>query len=141
MRSLQILPGWSLPELDFEMSFVRSSGPGGQNVNKVSTKVELRFFLDRTLALDSSQKLRLRESFPSHVTREGEFLLASDRFRSQARNIDDVRERLAEMLRSIRHPPRARLATRPSRGAKERRLQQKRRRSEVKRARRETPWS
>jgi ribosome-associated protein len=83
---LQIDSQWFIPERDWVVRYVHSSGPGGQNVNKVATKVELRFFLAQTRALSESQKQRLRAAFPSHVTRDGDFLLNSDRFRSQARN-------------------------------------------------------
>src|ERR1043166_2625628 len=119
---LEVAPDWVIPSQDLEFQFVRSSGPGGQNVNKVSTKVELRFALEATAALSPAQKRRLAAAFPSHVTRAGDFLLTSDRFRSQAQNERDVCERLAEMLLSVRFAPAPRVATRPSRAAKRRRV-------------------
>jgi ribosome-associated protein len=132
---LQVAPGWVLPAADVELDFVRSAGPGGQNVNKLATKVELRFKLKATRALTLGQKRRLAEAYPSHVTRDGEFILASDRFRSQLQNRRDVMERLARMLSEIRYPPRARVATRPTRASKARRANDKRARSQVKRQR------
>jgi ribosome-associated protein len=134
--AFEIAPGWEIPASDLTVRHARSSGPGGQNVNKVSTKVELRFHFAGSLALDEPQKRRLARAFPSHVTSDGDFLVTSDRHRSQARNHEDALARLAEMLLSIRRAPRKRVATKPSRGAKERRLSEKRRQGERKRQRR-----
>lgn len=133
---LELAPGWSIPEQDLRVRYVRSSGPGGQNVNKVATKVELRLSLAGTQALSPSQKRRLSSAFPSHVTQEGDFLLRGDRHRSQQRNEQEVRIRLAEMVLSVRFPPRPRRATRPSRAAKARRLGAKRARGALKGQRR-----
>ena len=133
---LQVAPGWVIPSEDLEFQFVRSSGPGGQNVNKLSSKVELRFALSASAALSAAQKRRLAAAFPSHVTRAGDFLLSGDRFRSRLQNERDVCERLAEMLLSVRFPPRPRVPTRPSRAAKRRRVADKRARADTKRARR-----
>jgi ribosome-associated protein len=133
---LQIAPGWAIPAEDLSLSFVRSSGPGGQNVNKVATKVELRLALRTTAALTPGQKQRLSAAYPSHVSSEGELILTSDRFRSQGRNKRDVEERLIAMLLAIRSPPRRRVPTRPSRAAKARRVAQKRARGEAKAQRR-----
>jgi len=132
---LQVAPGWVIPSEDLEWSFVRSSGPGGQNVNKVATKVELRFRFATSAALSAPQKRRLAEAFPSHVTRAGDFLLAGDRYRSQPQNQRDVGERLVQMLLGIRFAPKRRVATRPSRAAKKRRVADKRARGDIKRAR------
>jgi ribosome-associated protein len=133
---LQVAPGWVVPAADLEYKFVRSSGPGGQNVNKVATKVELRLKLAATTALSLGQKQRLIAAHPSHVTVEGDFILTSDRFRSQPRNQRDAEERLVSLLLAIRTPPRRRLATRPSRAAKARRLSDKRARGDAKAQRR-----
>jgi ribosome-associated protein len=133
---LHVAPGWVVPADDLEFKFVRSSGPGGQNVNKLATKVELRLALARTSSLSSGQKRRLAATFPSHVTLDGDFILTGDRFRSQSQNQRDVEERLVEMLLGIRFPPKRRVATRPSRASKARRVADKRSRSDVKSQRR-----
>jgi len=135
VHELPIALGWTLPASDLQIRAVRSSGPGGQNVNKVATKVELRLFLAQTHALTEAQKRRLRDRYPAHVTKDGDFLLSSDRFRSQARNQQDALERLAAMLLSIRRPPLPRKRTRPTRASKQRRLATKQRRSDIKRQR------
>ena len=133
---IEVAPGWVIPAEDVEFHYVRSSGPGGQNVNKLSSKVELRLGLAATQALSPAQKRRLSAAFPSHVTRAGDFLLTSDRFRSRLQNERDVRERLAEMLLSVRFAPKRRVPTRPSRAAKKRRVAAKRARADTKRDRR-----
>ena len=133
---LQVAPDWVIPSEDLEFQFVRSSGPGGQNVNKLSSKAELRFALSASLALSAAQKRRLAAAFPSHVTRAGDFLLTGDRFRSRLQNERDVCERLVEMLRSVRFAPKRRLPTRPSRSAKRHRMADKRARADTKRTRR-----
>jgi ribosome-associated protein len=132
---LEVAPGWLIPSEDLAFSFVRSSGPGGQNVNKLSSKVELRFSLATTAALTAAQKRRLMAAYPSHVTRAGEFLLTGDRHRSQRQNERDVCERLVEMLLAVRFPPARRVPTRPSRAAKRRRVDAKRARGDTKRGR------
>ena len=125
-----------VPDGDLSVRFVRSGGPGGQNVNKLATKVELRFALQDSEALRAAAKARLRAAFPSHVTDEGLFLVTSSRYRSQARNRQDAEEKLAEMIRGCLVAPRARRATRVPRGQKRARLQDKRKRAELKRNRR-----
>jgi ribosome-associated protein len=133
---LPIAPGWVIPADDLEFKFVRSSGPGGQNVNKVATKVELRLKLAATAALSPGQKQRLMSAHPSHVSGDGDFIITADRFRSQPRNQRDAEEKLAAMLLAVRTPPRRRVATRPSRSSKARRLADKRARGEAKQRRR-----
>jgi ribosome-associated protein len=136
MSMLVIDGSWTIPEEDLELSYVRSSGPGGQNVNKVSTKVELRFRLSQCSALSLAQKRRLVAAFAGRVTRAGDIVLTSDRFRSQSRNQEDVLDRLARMIRKIRHAPKRRIATKPTRASKQRRVKEKRHRGELKRQRR-----
>jgi ribosome-associated protein len=133
--SLELATGWIIPAQELSVKHARSSGPGGQNVNKVSTKVELRFHMAMSVTLTDAQKQRLAKAFPSHVTSGGDFLVTSDRFRSQSRNLADALTRLAEMILSIRRPARKRIASKPSAGAKQRRLTDKRRQSERKRQR------
>jgi ribosome-associated protein len=131
-----VLPnGTLLAESDVEMRFVRSSGPGGQNVNKVASKVELRFQLEKTEALTAARKRRLCEAFPSYVTAGGELIISSDRFRSQSMNQTDALERLQAMIRSVWTPPRPRIETKPTRASKRRRLADKRARGVLKKER------
>ena len=120
-------------ELSFEMS--RSGGPGGQNVNKVETRVTLRFNLPASRSFDERTRAWLTQRLAGELTSVGEIVLHASRFRSQTRNIEDARERLAEMLQAALQRPTQRRATRPTRGSKERRLTEKRKRSEVKRGR------
>jgi ribosome-associated protein len=135
MPPIEIAPGWVIPDEDLSVSFVRSSGPGGQNVNKVATKVELRLRLDATRSLTVGQKQRLRAAFPSHVTQEGDFFLTSDVHRSQSRNQAEAYDRLCQMIRSVKNPPKRRVATKPSKAARRRRLDDKRKRGDIKRGR------
>lgn len=136
MPHLKVDSDWSIPGSDLEFRYVRSGGPGGQHVNKVSTKVELRFKLHETRALSPAQKRRLREAFPSQVTGTGDFLVTSERHRSQRQNRQDALEKLAERLRGIRHPPRRRIPTKVTRRAKRRRLESKRHHADIKKQRR-----
>ena len=118
-----------------EEHFVRSPGPGGQNVNKVATAVQLRYALARA-AIPADMRRRLVRLAGSHLTRDGDLIIEANRFRSQARNRADARERLVALLRQAAVRPRPRIATAPTRGARERRLKEKRQRSEIKRQRR-----
>jgi len=118
-----------------EEHFVRSPGPGGQNVNKVATAVQLRYALSRA-ALPEDMRRRLVRLAGSRLTRGGDLVIEASRFRSQARNRVDARERLVALLRKAAVRPRTRIATAPTRSARERRLKQKRQRADLKRQRR-----
>lgn len=132
MESLTIAPGWTIPAEDLSVRFVRSSGPGGQNVNKVATKVEMRFALARCSQLSDGQRARLAAIVPGSVTQAGEMVLFSDETRSQLSNLERVRARLRGLLLQARQAPKKRRPTRPSRAAKARRADEKKRRSSVK---------
>ena len=125
-----------IPDDEFEWSYVRSSGPGGQNVNKVASKAVLRWKVHSSPSLAEDIKARLREQQRRRLTSEGDLLLTSQRYRDRERNRLDCLEKLSEMLRAATVVPKTRRKTKPSRGAKERRLAEKRRHSDRKSSRR-----
>lgn len=124
-----------IPLDEFTFTYMRSSGPGGQNVNKVNTKVRLRWPVAESTRLPESVKSRLLEKCRRRINSEGELLITSQRYRDQSRNVDDCLEKLREILIEVARPPKPRKKTTPTRAAKERRLREKREQSERKRRR------
>ena len=137
---LQISPTLSIPDDELIERFVRSSGPGGQNVNKVSTAVELRFDAANSPSLPDAVRARLLAKRDRRITGEGVIVLSAQRFRTQERNREDARTRLTELIRTALVAPKPRVATKPTRGSKERRLTSKRERANVKRTRVARDW-
>ena len=132
---LRITDEISLAHWELTESFVRSSGPGGQNVNKVSTAVELRFEAARSPHLTQAVKGRLRRLAGRRWTKDGALVIQVDETRSQAQNREIARKRLAELVERALVAPKKRRKTRPTKGSIERRLKAKKERSEVKRLR------
>ncbi len=136
---LIITPELAIAESELEENFVRASGPGGQNVNKLATAVQLRFDLERSASLPAAVRERLRRLAASRVTADGVLIIDARRFRTQEQNRRDARERLTALVQRALHPPRPRRPTRPTRAAKQRRLEAKRRRGVQKQLRRSKP--
>ncbi len=133
--SLQVKPGLEIPDSDLEVAFIRSAGPGGQNVNKVASAVQLRFALERNRTLSPDVKSRLRQLAGQRVTDAGELLIVARTSRSQEHNRRDAESRLLDLVRRALVPPKKRHATKPTRASKERRLSSKARSQRTKRLR------
>ena len=129
---LRITDSIAIQDWELTEQFVRASGPGGQNVNKVATAVELRFEAASSPSLPGPVKTRLRRLAGRRWTNEGALIIQCDETRSQARNREIARERLADLIRKALTPPKRRIATRPTLGSKKRRLKAKKERGEVK---------
>ena len=136
---IQVTPRLGLDEADLSETFIAASGPGGQNVNKVATAVQLRFDLGNCATLPESVKARLRTLAGRRLTQEGVIVITANRFRTQLQNREDARERLFEMIRAAAVAPVYRKPTRPTKASKTRRLEAKSHRGEIKRLRRPGP--
>jgi ribosome-associated protein len=136
---IQITPSLSIDESELQYEFIRASGPGGQNVNKVATAVQLRFDVAASPSLPEDVKARLLRLAGSRATGEGVLRIEARQFRTQEQNRADALLRLIDLLRAAAEKPRPRKKTRPSPAANARRVDEKRRRGEIKRMRREPP--
>ena len=134
---LQVNETLAIPDDEIGETFGRASGPGGQNVNKVSSSVQLRFDARRSPSLPIAVRERLVKLAGARATNDGVIVITANRFRNQPQNREDARERLAELVRKALHVPKPRKATRPTYGSKLRRVEGKRLRSEVKAGRRD----
>jgi ribosome-associated protein len=129
---IRVTPSISIAERELEEHFIRAPGPGGQNVNKLASAVELRFDVRRSPSLPDDVRARLERLAGSRLTRDGVLVIDAHRHRTQARNRQDARERLVDLIRRAAVAPRPRRATKPTAGSRERRLESKKRRSAIK---------
>ena len=136
---IQLTAKIAVEDSELQEQFIRASGPGGQNVNKVSTAVELRFDVRGSPSVPAPVKSRLTALAGSRMTKDGVLVIRADRFRSQNGNRADALARLKELVAEAEVPPKFRVKTRPSLGAKQRRLDSKSKRATVKRTRRDRP--
>src|SRR5262245_24815051 len=133
---LTVTPTLQIPLDEFTFTFVRSSGPGGQNVNKLNTKAVLRWPINTSPSLPEGVRQRFLQNFGSRVTTEGELVLTSQRFRDQSQNQRDCLDKLREMLAAVAAPPKRRKKTKPTKGSIARRRTEKRAHSQKKQDRR-----
>jgi ribosome-associated protein len=136
---IRITPHISIDERELEERFIRASGPGGQNVNKLSSAVQLRFDVRHSPSLSDDVRVRLERLAGRRLTREGVLVIVAQRHRTQERNRADALERLVELIQRAAVAPVPRRATRPTRASRERRIETKKRRSSLKGLRQDKP--
>jgi ribosome-associated protein len=136
---IEITPSLQIDERELDIDFVRASGPGGQNVNKVATAAQLRFDV-RDSSLPEDAKERLIRLAGNRITSEGVLLIEAKRFRTQEQNREDALQRFVELVRKSLIRPKARKKTKPTEASKEERLKEKKRRGEIKKMRQERDW-
>lgn len=136
---IEINPSLQIDERELQIDFVRASGPGGQNVNKVATAAQLRFDV-RASALPEEVKERLTHLAGNRITSEGVLLIEAKRFRTQEQNREDAIQRFVELIRKSLVRPKTRKKTRPTQAAKEGRIKEKKRRGEIKKMRQSKDW-
>jgi len=134
-REVRVRPGLVIPPAALDIRFSRSGGPGGQNVNKVETRAEVRFDLAGTALLSPQEKARAMTMLATRLTKDGILSVLCDRTRHRERNLREALFRMGEILRAALHRPKTRRPTRPTRASKRRRVDEKRHRGEVKRTR------
>jgi ribosome-associated protein len=135
MASIRITPHIAIDDSELDYAFLRASGPGGQNVNKVETAVQLRFDMIASPSLDPEVKTRLARLAGTRLTNDGVIVIASQKFRSQERNREDALEKLIALIAKAAERPKRRIATRPTLASKKRRVDKKTKRGEIKRLR------
>jgi ribosome-associated protein len=133
---LQISPNITIPSAELRLSFARSGGPGGQNVNKVSSKAVLHWDVLNSPSLPPDVRARFTEANPTRITKAGAVVIHSEEYRDQPKNIQACYDKLREMIVAVLRPPKKRRATRPTKGSKVRRLNEKKQRSQTKAGRR-----
>src|SRR5262245_47611053 len=133
---LVVSPSLTIPGAELRLSFARSGGPGGQNVNKVSSKAVLHFAVATSPSLPDDVRQRFLQTYPSRITNAGEIVIHSDEFRDQPKNIQACLGKLRELLIAVLRAPKKRRPTRPTKGSKVRRLNDKKSRSQTKEGRR-----
>jgi len=132
---IQITPSFAIDESELQFAFVRASGPGGQNVNKVATAVQLRFGV-KSSSLPEEVKARLRHVAGNRITTEGELLIEAKKYRTQEQNREDALNRLVDLLQRAFQKPKRRTKTKPTAASREKRLKEKKVRGEIKKIRR-----
>lgn len=140
MNGIKVTGSLMIPDAEVDVGFTTSGGPGGQHANRSSTKVDLSWNIERSAVLTEQQRNRIRSRLKNRIDSEGNLRVSAGSSRSQLRNREEAERRLAKLVATALRVPRSRIATRPSRAAKERRLESKRKRAEKKRARKKPEY-